>query len=113
MAGGQTSEGELRCTDPDSVSICPPPSPQLSPFFPFFFGERSCCLSEPHCLSYKVAWSVRVTRTLTAWPRGWWRLRKEVRTAGLLPVLSDFITANVQEEDKKMNLMLKSPQGTC
>lgn len=63
MAGGQTSEGELRYTDADSVSICPTLSPRLSPFFPFLFAEWRL-LTEPHCLGYKIACSLRVTWSL-------------------------------------------------
>ena len=46
MEGGLASEGGLRYTDPDSVPICPPPSPWLTSLSPFpLMLRRSCCLS--------------------------------------------------------------------
>lgn len=54
-------------------------------------------------LSYKVAWSLRGDKDTHSLAKRLVEAEEGGQNWGLLPVLSDFITANIQEEDKKMN----------
>lgn len=81
MEGGQDSESEFRYIDPDSAAIYPPLSPWLSSLFStsLFVKRKLLSVWAPVWARESQGVCRRCGNPQPGW-RGWWGLRKEVRT---------------------------------